>query len=150
MGVEISKLHVRRSSFINASPARVWEEFTSFEKLKAWFGRGHVLLEYEPKLGGRMELTVDLDGEICPYGGRVIAFEPGRELSATWNWRQPVRAWPTPALLTIRITPLYDGSLAEIFHHGFERYADAADQLEGYEQGWDMKHLTALRQIVEG
>ena len=34
---------------------------------------------------------------------------------------------------------------------GFELAGDAAaDSLEGYEQGWDTKHLLALRGIVEG
>ena len=27
--------------------------------------------------------------------------------------------------------------------------AEAADNLQGYEQGWDVKHLVALRAIVE-
>jgi hypothetical protein len=46
---------------------------------------------------------------------------------------------------------LYDGTHVELFHHGFERLADqAADDLQGYEEGWDVKHLTTLRKIVEG
>ena len=41
-------------------------------------------------------------------------------------------------------------SWSEIFHHGFERLgADAADNLEGYEEGWDIRHLKTLRSIVE-
>jgi uncharacterized protein YndB with AHSA1/START domain len=40
MGIEISALHVRRSSLIQATPERVWQEFTSFDQLAAWFGRG--------------------------------------------------------------------------------------------------------------
>ena len=36
MGVEISTLHVRRSSLANAAPARVWHEFASFERFDAW------------------------------------------------------------------------------------------------------------------
>jgi hypothetical protein len=40
--------------------------------------------------------------------------------------------------------------MVKIFYHGFERLgADAADSLEGYEEGWDVKHLKALRAIVE-
>ena len=33
MGIEISALKVRRSSLIQATPERVWQEFTSFERL---------------------------------------------------------------------------------------------------------------------
>ena len=40
--------------------------------------------------------------------------------------------------------------MVELFHHGFERLgADAADNLEAYESGWDVKHLKALRASVE-
>ncbi len=39
--------------------------------------------------------------------------------------------------------------MVELFHHGFERLgAEAADNLQGYEEGWDIKHLKALRSIV--
>jgi hypothetical protein len=41
--------------------------------------------------------------------------------------------------------------MVELFHHGFERLgADAADQLQNCEAGWDVHHLAALRAIVEG
>ena len=43
MGIEISALHVRRSGLIQAPPERVWQEFTSFDRLAAWFGRGRQL-----------------------------------------------------------------------------------------------------------
>jgi hypothetical protein len=33
MGIQIGALHVRRSTLIQATPERVWEEFTSFERL---------------------------------------------------------------------------------------------------------------------
>jgi hypothetical protein len=57
----------------------------------------------------------------------------------------------TPTIRTFRLTPLYAGTLVEIFHHGFELAGEAAaDALEGYEEGWDSKHLRALRAIVEG
>jgi uncharacterized protein YndB with AHSA1/START domain len=149
MGLTISLLNVRRSIFIQASPERVWQEFTSFERIAAWFGRGHELHRFEPKLGGQVEMSVVIDGEARHYGGPVVGFEPQREISFESNWTGS-RAWPVPTFFTFRLTPLYDGTLVEIFHHGFERLgADAADNLEGYEQGWDIKHLKALRQLVE-
>jgi hypothetical protein len=51
---------------------------------------------------------------------------------------------------TLRLSPVYDGTMVEILHHGFERLGPAAgDALEGYEGGWDNKHVKALRAIVE-
>jgi uncharacterized protein YndB with AHSA1/START domain len=149
MGVQIGALNVRRSILINAPPRRVWAEFVSLEAMRAWFGRGHLLHVYEPRLGGGVDLSVEIDGERRHYGGRVLVFDADREVTFESNWAAP-HSWPVPTLITIRITPLYEVSLVEIFHHGFERLGGAAaDNLEGYEQGWDVKHLTALRAIVE-
>lgn len=150
MGVQISLLNVRRSILIQAPPARVWEEFTSFERIAAWLNRGHTLHVFEPRLGGKTDLSVEIDGKRQHYGGPILIWEPGREVTFESNWEPGPLAWPVPTLWTIRLTPIYDGTLVELFHHGFERLgADAADNLEGYESGWDVKHLKALRSIVE-
>lgn len=149
MGLDIGKLHVRRSIFIAAAPDRVWNEFETMERFSAWFGLGHSLRSYEPVVGGSVELSVDRGSGRRAYGGEILIFDIGREVSFTINWHDPDLAWPVPTLWTIRLTPLYDGSLVEIFHHGFERLGkDAPDELQGYEDGWDITHLKALRGIV--
>ena len=150
MAIQIGTLNVRRSILIQAAPARVWQEFESEDRLAAWFGTGHTLERFEPKVGGRVELSVEIDGEQHRFGGSVLVFEREREITFESNWFGP-DAWPVPTLMTLRITPLYDGTHVEIFHHGFERLgADAADNLDGYEGGWDNHHLVALRDIVVG
>jgi|SRR5579864_2008190 len=150
MCLEIGVLHVRRSIFIRANPARVWREFETFERISEWFGRGHVLHAYNPALGGRVEMSVEIEGKRQRYGGEILIWAPESEVSFTCNWHDAARAWPVPTLWTLRLTPLYDGTQVEIFHHGFERLGrDAADNLQGYEEGWDIKHLKALRSIVE-
>jgi uncharacterized protein YndB with AHSA1/START domain len=150
MGVRIGTLHVRRSIFIQARPEAVWEEFGSFDRLSRWLGLGHTLHALEVVVGAGVDMSVPIDGKERHYGGKVLVVEPERELSFESNWQAP-HAWPVPTVWTLRLTPLYEGTLVELFHHGFERLgADAADTLEGYEQGWDVKHLKALRSIVEG
>ena len=149
MGIIISPLNVRRSILIQAPPERVWQEFESFDRFAAWFGRGHELHKFEPKLGGPVEMSVVMDGEQRYFGGPVLVFEREREVSFESNWYPP-HAWPVPTFFTLRLTPIYDATMVEIFHHGFERLGtDAADNLQGYEEGWDVKHLKALRGIVE-
>ena len=149
MGITISLLNVRRSILILAPPERVWEEFQTFDRFHAWFGRGHELNKYEPKLDGQVVLSVEIDGERRHFGGAVVVFDPAREVTFESNWQAP-HSWPVPTFFTIRLTPLYGATLVEIFHHGFERLGvDAADNLQGYEDGWDGKHLNALRAIVE-
>lgn len=150
MGLTIGALHIRRSTWIRATPARVWEEFASRERLDRWFGLGHRLDGFEPGEAGRIDLSVEIDGERRAFGGPLLVFDPERELSFENNWAPP-HAWAQPTFITIRLTPLYEGTLVELFHHGFERLGDeAGDMLEGFEVGWGMNHLTALRQIVEG
>jgi uncharacterized protein YndB with AHSA1/START domain len=153
MGVTIGLLNVRRSTLINAGPARVWQEFATTERLKAWFGQGHTLHVFETKLDGAVEMSVEHDFGSGPerrrYGGNVILWEPEREVSAEINWAKP-HDWLVPMIWTIRLTPLYDGTLVEIFHHGFERLGRSAGaELEGYEEGWTNRHLKTLREIVE-
>jgi uncharacterized protein YndB with AHSA1/START domain len=83
------------------------------------------------------------------FGGRVVVFEPTREITFESNWFDDDLKWPVPTFMTLRLTPLYEETHVEIFHHGFERLgADAALNLEGYEIGWDEHHLTKLRAIV--
>lgn len=149
MTIQISALHVRRSAYIEASPARVWHEFDTFPRLAAWFGQGHTLERFEPRLDGQIWLSIDDEGRKKRFGGTILAFEPGSELSFSNNWESD--GWPVPTILTIRLTGLYDGCLAELFHHGFERFgATAGAQLAGYEAGWHSRHLATLKAIVEG
>lgn len=149
MGLTIGPLHVRRSILIQASPKRVWREFETHERLAAWFSRGHQLHEFEPQCGATVRLSVEIEGQQRFYGGPVLVYDKERETTFEINWDEP-HAWPVPTFWTIRLTSLYDGTLVEIFHHGFERLgAAAADALQGYEDGWDIIHLKALRDIAE-
>jgi uncharacterized protein YndB with AHSA1/START domain len=153
MGLQIGRLAVRRSIFIHASPERVWKEFETADRIAQWLDRGHELHSIEPRLGGRVDMSVELDGKRRHYGGPILVFEPSQEMSLEVRWAERWEAFysaPIPSFWTFRLTPLYDGTLVEIFHHGFELSGeDAADTLEGYEEGWDIKHLKALRELVE-
>jgi len=147
---KIGELAVRRSILINAAPERVWQEFETFERLREWFGRGHRLLEFEPQVGGKMLLEVDLKGEAHRYGGKVIVFDPPNELTFEDDWI-PNNGWEKPTLITFRLRSALGGTLVELFHHAIENIGPGADQWHaGFERGWDMKHLIALKQIIEG
>ncbi len=150
MGLEIGVLNVRRNILIDATPARVWSEFMNFQTLNAWFGWGHKLEAYEPGPGGKVELSIESDGEAKVFGGKVLVFDAAQELSFENNWYTD-DAWPVPTFITIRLSHVYDGTLVELFHHGFERLgAEAAGNLVGYENGWHARHLITLKEIVEG
>ena len=155
-----SILVVRRSIHIQAPPERVWREFETFERMNAWWGaligppeggkpNGQRLVTYEPRMGGHVEMEVSLDGEPARYGGTIIVFDAPRELTFENDWI-PNRGWLQPTFITIRLASLLGGTLVELIHHGFERTgAAAADDHAGYEGGWGMTQLNALRSVVE-
>lgn len=48
-------------------------------------------------------------------------------------------------------TAALGGTLVELFHYGFERTGgDVGAEHAGYETGWGMTQLSALKEIVEG
>ncbi len=156
-----SILKVRRSIHIAATPQRVWQEFTSKDRMALWWGAiiakpvagtpaGQHLVTYEPKLGGQIVMEVSMNGEPARYGGIIRTFEAGRELAFENDWI-PNRGWQAPTCMSVKLTPALDGTLVELFHHGFERTGgNVAAEHAGYEQGWGMTQLNALKRVVEG
>ena len=81
---------------------------------------------------GRVVMSVEIGGKRQRYGGPMIVFEPECEMTFENNWEEAPLTWPVPTFMTIRLTPLYDATLVEIFHHGFERLgAEAATICRG-------------------
>lgn len=148
MGLDIGTLCVRRSIYIEASCQQVWQQFVSLEKLSAWLGMGQTLHIYDARKGGKIDFSVTIDDEERHFGGDILYCEPDNELSFEVQWQAP-HGWPVPTYWTIRLSSINDGTHVELFHHGFEGLGDqAADSLQGYEEGWQVRHLAALRQIV--
>jgi uncharacterized protein YndB with AHSA1/START domain len=157
-----SILVVRRSIFIEAQPTRVWEEFTTFDRMNGWWGRlvgdpvagegnGQRLVTYEPREGGRIEMEVaGRDGSKLRYGGAIRKFTSGRELTFDSDWI-PNQGWREPTHLTIRLSSALGGTVVEVLHHGFERASESpGEEFAGYEAGWGMLQLTSLRDVVQG
>lgn len=83
------------------------------------------------------------------YGGAIKIFEPGTELTFENDWI-PNRGWFAPTFVTLRLTPALGGTLVELFHHGFEHTGgDVGAEHAGYEAGWGMMQLSALKKIAE-
>jgi uncharacterized protein YndB with AHSA1/START domain len=147
---EISPFGIRRAAFIHASPGRVWEEFTTYERMKAWYGTGHELIQYEPHVGGVVETQFGDEPSVAR--GEVLVFDPTRELTFEQRWIGPDwtgHDWASPVKVTILLTPAAGGTLVELFHHGYDLIGgDPAEYLSGFEGGWDTHHLDALGALV--
>lgn len=147
MVTQIGDLHVRRATWIDAKPERVWEEFESLDSMRAWYGTGHTLVAYEPRVGATVETDAGAVG--LRFVGKVLVYDPPRELTFEQDWIG--HGWPVPSLITIRLTPSGTGTLVELFHHGFERFGEAAaENQRGFEGGWTNRQVEALRERVEG
>jgi uncharacterized protein YndB with AHSA1/START domain len=107
-----SVLVVRRSTLVAAPPARVWREFESFAAMDRWWGiltgvpeagkgHGQRLVTYEPRAGGRIEMEVLFGATPTRYGGPIVMFDPGRELTFESDWI-PNRGWTQPTRITLR------------------------------------------------
>lgn len=142
-------LTVRRCIFIEAPPERVWREFETFERMRAWFGTGHTLITYEPRVGGWVELEVAVEGETLRFGGRVITFDAPRELTFEDDWIPPRNGLSDNILITLRLTQVDAGTIVELIQHGFERLGERATEVHrGHEGGWTIRQLAALRDVV--
>ncbi len=156
-----SVLKVRRSVHIKAAQQRVWEEFASFERMDKWWGAkrgnpvanqpsGQWLVAYEPRVGGAIKMAVDMGGSRAHFGGTIEVFADGRELTFNNDWK-PNQGWAAPTYMTLRLTSALDGTLVELFHHGFEHTGgDVAAEHIGYEEGWGMLQLKSLKALIEG
>lgn len=149
MATAIGPASVRRSIWIDATPERVWQEFESFDRMRAWFGTGHQLTAYEPRAGGYVETDAgEWNGEALKFGGKILVFDPPRELTFENDWFG--HGWKAPSLMTFRLTPVAGGTVVELFHHGFEATGEPLSAtLNGFEAGWTMRQVEALRALVE-
>lgn len=146
MTTAIGELAVRRSIVIAAPRERVWEEFGSAERMKQWFVCERLVLE--PREGGRFETEGDHGSIHYVFGGKVVRYQPPREVTVEWGWVPP--RWPDVTLLSFLLEPEGGGTRVEIVHHGFERLgAWAREVYESFEGGWDLSELEALKRAVE-
>ena len=147
--MKTGSLYIRRSAYIEANRARVWEEFTNFERVHAWLGIGHTLHQFEPIVGGTTDFSIDLEGVEEHFGGPVLVVEPQAEMTFEVRWQNPVMDAGGPMRWTYLLSDFRDGTVVEFFQYGFDELAEAngAELLE-YEFAWQPNHLARLREIV--
>src|SRR6187402_2668885 len=91
--------------YIAATPEKIWRALTAAEFSRQYFSGFAV--EIEPKAGGAFAVTMP-DGSLH-IAGEVIAWDPPRRLSVTWDvqWPGLVEALG-PTLVTYEIEPAGD------------------------------------------
>lgn len=138
---------IRQTTWIKASPSKVWPYVASQEGLRRWLSGN---IEFEPVIGAPVAFFEHGGG----LRGRVVALEPERRLAFTWTeldapgWQQD----PGPTLLTITLSPEAGGTRVTLTHSGFENLPEAIwlSQFGSYQRGWSYgATMPRLKQVVE-
>jgi uncharacterized protein YndB with AHSA1/START domain len=131
------------TTYIAASPDTVWTALTDPGWTRQYFfGR---TIELEPKLGGTFILRMP-DGRV-DVQGRVVAYEPPRQLSVTWRveWIEEMRKLPE-CLVTYDIEAL-DGAVRLTMSEAHQWDVPDA-MLAGGRMGWPLI-LSSLKSLLE-
>jgi uncharacterized protein YndB with AHSA1/START domain len=130
-------------TFIAATPGKVWQALTSSEFTRKYFWDRDI--ELEPKLGGAFALKLP-DGKVN-VRGRVIAWDPPRKLSVTWQveWPEEFRKLPE-CVVTYEIAQAGDAVRLIMTESHSWNISEAI--LSGGRMGWPAI-LSSLKSLLE-
>jgi len=130
---------VSRTISIAAAPEQVWEAITRPEHIAKWSS-------FTPSMD---RIAVGGEGAwVLPnYGSTPITIEEiDPPVSISYRWGPSGADVVDPAASTVfrfTLEAVAGGTMLTVVESGFERFADATDQLESHRQGWDSQ-LDAL------
>ncbi|MBW7973471.1 SRPBCC family protein [Bradyrhizobium sp. BR 10289] len=129
--------------YIAATPEQVWEALTSAEFSKHYFFGNAV--EVEPRVGGAFIVRTP-DGALH-ISGEVLAYDPPRKLSVTFNvnWPELIEKLG-PTLVTYEIEAVGDAARLTMSEGHDRPLSD--DILAGGRQGWPAI-LSGLKSLLE-
>jgi uncharacterized protein YndB with AHSA1/START domain len=129
--------------YIASTPEKVWEALTSAEfSMQYFFGNA---VEVEPRLGGAFIVRTP-DGALH-ISGEVLAYDPPRKLSVTFNvnWPELIEKLG-PTLVTYEIEPVGE-AVRLTMSEGHDRPL-SDDILSGGRTGWPAI-LSGLKSLLE-
>jgi uncharacterized protein YndB with AHSA1/START domain/predicted enzyme related to lactoylglutathione lyase len=141
-----TKLQLRRT--FKASPARLFEAWTTPHIVKHFYGPGDVTIldvQMDARTGGTFQIAFRTgDGEILVASGVYRDVVPAKRIVSTWEWEEtdPSRAKET--LLTIEFVPHGDETELVLTHENFRD----EEQRDNHESGWS-QILDKLRPASE-
>jgi uncharacterized protein YndB with AHSA1/START domain len=122
-------------------PERLWRALTQPHLIEEWLMKN----DFKPTVGHHFNLRGDWGGVLdC----EVLAIEPNKSLSYTWNHMQddaPTNPMRLVSVVTFTLTPTGHGTLLRMEQSGFRE--DQPQAFNGARFGWQ-KFLANLEQVA--
>ena len=119
-------------------PEKIWRALTQPHLIEEWLMKS----DFKPAVGHRFNLRGDWGGVLdC----EVLAVEPNRTLSYTWNFAHDDAAYNLQSVVTFTLTPTSTGTHLRMEQSGFR--PDQQQAYQGAKGGWP-RFFASLEQVV--
>ena len=120
-------------------PEKVWRALTQPLLIEEWLMKN----DFTPVVGHRFDFRADWGSVAC----QVLAVEPNKTLSYTWNFSHDDAAFDLKSVVTFTLTPTRSGTLLRMEQSGFR--PDQKQAFGGAKHGWQ-KFFENLERVVGG
>jgi len=108
-------------------PEKIWRALTQPHLIQEWLMKN----DFAPVIGHQFKLRGDWGGVLdC----EVLAIEPNKSLSYTWNHAHSDAAYDLQSVVTFTLTPTRTGTLLRVEQAGFK--PDQKQAYGGAKLGW--------------
>jgi uncharacterized protein YndB with AHSA1/START domain len=119
-------------------PEKLWRALTQPHLIEAWLMKN----DFSPVVGHRFNLRGDWGGVLdC----EVLAIEPNRRLSYTWDFAHDDPAYNLKSIVTFTLTPTDAGTRLRMEQTGFR--PDQKQAFGGAKSGWQ-QFLDKLAEVL--
>jgi uncharacterized protein YndB with AHSA1/START domain len=119
-------------------PEKIWRALTQPHLIEAWLMKN----DFRPALGHRFNLRGEWGGVLdC----EVLAIEPNKMLSYTWNFKHDDAAFNLQSVVTFTLSPTNKGTHLRMEQVGFR--PDQRQAFGGARAGWE-QFVTKLEQVL--
>jgi uncharacterized protein YndB with AHSA1/START domain len=119
-------------------PEKLWRALTQPHLIAEWLMKN----DFQPAVGHRFNLRGEWGGVLdC----EVLAIEPNRSLSYTWDFANEDPAYSLKSIVTFTLTPTDTGTLLRVDQTGFR--PEQKQAFGGAHAGWK-QFFTKLEQVL--
>lgn len=118
-------------------PEKIWRALTEPHLIEEWLMK----TDFKSELGHRFTLRGDWGGVAC----KVLALDPHKTLSYTWDHAHEEAAYALESVVTFTLTPTDTGTRVRMEQVGFR--PDQKQAYGGARYGWQ-EHLANLEKAV--